>query len=156
MRFHVLRVFALVCGTVSLPAHSWAQESAPALTAQLRLAQQRNWLVRITTDTAPTLEGRVRAQGDDRFLVGNHAIALQYVRQVERRLNVGGGWKAGAFVGAGMGAAFGWGLGGLCESDCGGVRLTGAAIMTLPGALLGGVIGQLISPPQHRWQRVWP
>ena len=123
--------------------------------ALLQSAAKQNWYIRAAAESNARWEGRVTFD-DHKILVGGSAVSFDNIRTIERRTNVGGGWKAGAIIGAGSGAALGFMLAGLCEFDCGGQGLIGALVFGGIGALLGGVTGQLVKPPEHQWNPVWP
>jgi hypothetical protein len=119
----------------------------------LRDGARHNWYVRATGSS--TLSGRLRDAIKDTATIGAHRITVADIAQLERRTNVGGGWKAGALMGTGGFGYLGHELAGLCEGDCDGAALGGTLIGAAIGAVLGGVIGQLLVPAKHEWQTVW-
>jgi len=147
-----MKVFCFMLTLLALASAVPAQE----VQEQLRLAQRHNWFVRLVTDTAVIAQGRVQLQSGDSFLVGQQPVALTEVQVIERRSNVGGGWKPGALLDGAVGATLGLGLSQLCGYECDGEAVKIAVVMAIPAAAIGGVLGYFINPPSHEWTRVWP
>lgn len=129
--------------------------NAQNVQATLKDATQHNWYVRAST-TNNVIEGRSHGLDSISVTIGRTRVPIAEISELDRRLNQGGGWKVGALLGTLGGGAFGVGLSGLCESRWGGLALEGALVFGGIGAVLGGVIGQLVRPSQHTWTKVWP
>jgi len=151
-----LRILSLVAAVAAVVLAAAPANAQDHLSQHLRVAAERNWYVRVSGDSSRLAEGRVRLNPSHLLRIGNAPVVIDEIRRVERRVDVGGGWKVGTFLGAGSGAAFGYGLSGLCELNCSGEGLKGALIFGGIGAILGGVFGQIIFPAEHRWRTTWP
>ena len=146
----------ILVAIVILLAFSARSSSAQNRIDVLKSADRYNWFIRSNLQSGNSVEGRVNSLDSSRVVIDRTSILLSEISRVERRFNAGGGWKFGAGVGAGAGAVFGYGLAGLCESDCGGTQAAAILVFGGVGALLGGVIGQAIHPPRHYWKPVYP
>ena len=119
----------------------------------MRTADQENWFIRASTHEREAL-GRIAEIRHDTAVVGGHAIVIADITRVERRFSSGGGWKRGAAIAGGATAVFAaYALIFSCEYNCS--PLPAAGIVGI-SALIGGLAGQLISPPQHSWRDVYP
>jgi len=147
-----MKAFCFMLTLLTLASAAPAQE----IQEQLRLAQRRNWFVRLVTDTAVIAQGRVQLGSGVSFLVGQQPVELTEVQVIERRTNVGGGWQTGTLVGGAVGATLGLGLSQLCGYECNGEAVKIAVVMAIPTAAIGGVLGYFINPPSHEWTRIWP
>lgn len=148
----VMKTLNLLVALMSIPAVLVGQTASHTLEE----AARHNWYVRAHADSSVLGEGRIQRVDSASVIMGARQFALVDISRLDRRLNVGGGWKAGAVVGTLSGAAFGTALAGLCESDCGNAEIHAALVFGGIGALIGGVLGQVIRPPRHTWKRVWP
>ena len=150
MHFRVLPIFCVVFPVLASCA------DGQTTTEVLKSAAHGNWFVRANSQAGVMTQGRVLFFDSTRIEIGRVPIRASAISSIERRMNRGGGWKTGSAVGAAAGAIFGYGLAGLCESDCGGAQLGGIVIFGGVGVLLGGVVGQIVHPPAHYWLTIYP
>ena len=131
-----------------------AQEPATMSPANvIREAEQENWFIRASTREREVV-GRIGEIRRDTAVIGEHAIAIGDVFRIERRFGSGGGWKSGAVFGGAIATVVSaYALVLSCEINCSPLPAVGIVGIS---ALIGGIAGQLIRPPQHSWREEWP
>jgi hypothetical protein len=142
---------------------------AAPLTAQTRVPVAVDQRVRIWTDAADAVIGRVTAVNQDTVQVapdGREAttVPVSAMRRIEisrGRTSRGSGVKKGAIRGAIILAAIGAVSSGLQHEQIGddGATVTEAALLGIwSGGLFGGLIGGGIGAARSgdRWEQVWP
>lgn len=150
----------VIAGSLCIAVPSAAQTKMPVAVDQR---------VRIWTDAADAVTGRVTAVGQDTVQVaadGREAttVAVSTIRRVEvsrGRTSRGAGFKKGAIRGALILAAIGAVSGALQHEQVGedGATVTEAALLGIwSGGLFGGLIGGAIGAARSgdRWEQVWP
>lgn len=121
----------------------------------LQRAFEQNWYVRVqTVEEGIWTSGRVRRLTPDSVTVGSMRLSRNEIRQLERRIDSGGGWRVGAAIGSiGLGL-IGYGISTMCEADCTDDHLIGVFGGAAMGATIGVFIGEAVAPRRHKWQQL--
>ncbi len=149
-RFGLVLLLPVFCLVGTTHAQTASADSA------LQLARAGSWYVRAGSVGSVLAEGVMREIRADSAVIGVRRVDIAAITQLERRLRVGGGAKAGAIAGAASLGAIGYFIAtGFCEGDCSrqesGAFLIGASV----GGLLGAFVGELLHPADHVWHLVW-
>lgn len=144
-------VIVLIC--LAHPAAAKAQAVSRDLEDVLRVADQRNWYVRVTGEDTVAIDGRVSSVRDGHVRVGSASIQMADIRIIERRSKSGGGALPGALLGSAIGGvALGLVMGNRCGAQC---FVTFGLLGGAAGGLAGGMAGSAAYPGDVRWHREW-